>query len=128
MDPAVLAVHRGVHVFGVPEQLVTPAASNAYRVWPDMAAVSMNTLPSATAGDPSEFAFVVPDHSGAHDELPQPAGSNARRPAAFVPRYRVPPAMVGLPFTNPTPVCPVHKGEHGFEHVAGKEYRELPPT
>src|ERR1700683_4474120 len=44
------ADHRGAQVTGVPEQLVFPVASNAYRLW---SSEPMYAMPLTTAGDES---------------------------------------------------------------------------
>jgi hypothetical protein len=55
------ADHRGLHVFGVPAQLMLPAASNANNL---PLPSPIHTIPYATAGDDSLDDDSGPVHSG----------------------------------------------------------------
>src|SRR5437773_8477593 len=110
-------VHNAVHHFGVPEQLVTPAASKAKRV--RLTDVTY-TMPFATAGDANpavEPVFAV--HKGAHvfgvpEQLVIPAASNASKPPTLLvsdPMYTTPSAMAGEEYVLDFPVAsPGHIG------------------
>ena len=71
----ICALHSGVHDLGVPEQFVTPAASNAHslpsRSCGPESRVATYTTPLATAGEEtmsvaSPLSSMIPLHSGAH--------------------------------------------------------------
>jgi hypothetical protein len=75
----VVAVHRGAQVFGVPEQPVEPAASNAYNLssWEPT-----YTTEFATAGDDDTTPPVVAVHRGVQvfgvpEQPVEPAASSA---------------------------------------------------
>src|SRR5215467_12597609 len=63
MKLPVVAVHNGLHVFGMPEQPVVPAASNAYSL---LSFEPTYTTPFATIGDEPTTPPVVPVHNGLH--------------------------------------------------------------
>jgi len=75
------AVQSGVHVLGVPEQLVFPAASKAYSL---SSSEPTYTTPLATAGEEETSPPVAAVQSGLHvlgepEQLVLPAASNASR-------------------------------------------------
>jgi hypothetical protein len=77
--PPVGAVHNGAHVFGLPEQFVVPAASNAYNL---LSPEPMYTIPPTTAGDEFADPPVAAVHNGAQafglpEQFVVPAASNA---------------------------------------------------
>ena len=76
MEPTV-EVQSGVHVVGEPEQFLTPAASNAYKM-PE----PTYTIPFETAGDDCTTPPALAVQSGAHrfgapEQFVVPAASNA---------------------------------------------------
>src|SRR4051812_7477007 len=87
MTKFAVPVKSGWHVFGVPEQFVTPSASNAYNV---PACVPMYNTPPATAGDEEFFGRIGGGvnafHSGLHtfgvpEQPVTPAASIATTPS-----------------------------------------------
>src|SRR4029077_14787954 len=101
----------------VPEQLVTPAASNAYR--PESPSPTTYTSPSATVGDESPNEPLVALQSGKHvfgvpEQLVTPVASKASRPPPYGltdPMYTTPPTTAGEEKRTVFPeAVPVHSG------------------
>src|SRR5258706_11804243 len=114
MEPLGAVVHSGVHVFGVPEQPVTPAASKAYSL-PSLDPTY--TTPFTTTGDELMPPPVDAVHSARHvlglPEQPMtPAASKAYSLPSFDPTYTTPLATVGDDVMMTPLVVAVHSGVH----------------
>jgi hypothetical protein len=112
------AVHSGVHVVGVPEHPVVPAASNAYSVLP----AAMYTTPPVTAG---EFCPPRPTgalHNGAQvfgvpEQFVVPSASNAYRLPSLDATYTTSFTTAGDD-SLPSWSGALHNGAHGTSAVA----------
>ena len=118
--PPIGALHNGAQNFGVPEQPVVPAASNAYNL-----SEATYTTPFATTGD-ELTSPLVPVHNGTHDfGVPEhpvvPAASNAYRKTELA--YTTPFATAGDE-REPAKGA-VHNGTHDF---GVPEQPVLPPA